>query len=158
MKKTKMLSFDTSTSRTGYGYWENGKLKKSGFLASVKSDDFNKCDDMMKQIRKMLDEKKPDIVVVEMTVVVKNAMTQRELTELIGGVRWYCVNNNIDFHRLRPSQWRALVKDKDEKLPKKREELKKWSMDKVKKKFGIDANDDTADAILIGAAYKEMFR
>ncbi len=157
MKTIKMLSLDTSTAKTGYGYWENGELIESGYIASVKTENGNKTDDMMKRLKAFIMEKKPQIVVVEMTVVVMNAVTQRELTELIGGLRWHCVNNKIDFHRLRPTQWRKLVKDEDEKLPKKREELKKWAIAKVFKIFGKKVGDDEADAVLIGYAYKKMF-
>ena len=39
----------------------------------------------------------------------------------------------------------------DEKLPRKREELKIWSIDKVSELFDInDISDDISDAILIG--------
>lgn len=153
----RMLSLDTSTAKTGYGYWENGNLCEWGAIESIKPEDGNKTDDMMQRIRAFIAEKKPQIVVVEMTVVVMNATTQRELTELIGGIRWHCVNHKIDFHRIRPTQWRKLVKEKDEKLPKKRQELKQWSMDTVRRLYGIKCSDDTADGILIGLAYKRMF-
>lgn len=39
----------------------------------------------------------------------------------------------------------------DEKLPRKREELKIWSIDKASELFGVnDISDDISDAILIG--------
>lgn len=157
-KSTKMVSLDTSTAHTGYAYWKNGKLSAYGVIDSVgnhKTGD--KTDDMMLKIDRYLKEKIPDIVVVEMTVVPKNAHTQRELTELIGGIRNFCLLNKIGFFRLRPTQWRKLVREKDEKLPKKREELKAWSRDKVKLLYNADVTDDTSDSILIGAAYIKMF-
>lgn len=157
-KATKMISLDTSTAHTGFAFWKNGKLSAYGTIDSVgnhKTGD--KTDDMMLKIDRYLKEKSPDIVVVEMTVVPVNAHTQRELTELIGGIRNYCLFNKIDFYRLRPTEWRKLVRDKDENLPKKREELKAWSVEKVKKTYGVDVSDDTSDSILIGAAYMKLF-
>jgi len=38
-------------------------------------------------------------------------------------------------------------------LPRKRDELKVWSVNKVKDIFKINVNDDESDAILIGLAF-----
>ena len=47
-----------------------------------------------------------------------------------------------------------MVRNESEKLPRKREELKLWSMRKVVELFKIDDVDDNiSDAILIGYAY-----
>jgi len=157
-KATKMISLDTSTANTGYAYWKNGKLSGYGVIESQGNHkNGDKTDDMMLRIDRYLKEKMPDIVVVEMTVVPLNAHTQRELTELVGGIRNFCLMNKIEFFRLRPTQWRKLVRDKDEKLPKRRNELKEWSKCKVKSLYNIDVTDDTSDSILIGAAYIKTF-
>ena len=70
---------------------------------------------------------------------------------LLGAVYGKCVADGITFDSLRPTEWRKLVDPG--KKPRKRDELKKWSVDKVKELYGIDANDDIADAILIGVGY-----
>ena len=48
--------------------------------------------------------------------------------------------------------------DTNEKLPRKRDELKAWSKRKVLEKYNItDINDDVSDAILVGQAYINKF-
>ena len=65
--------------------------------------------------------------------------------------------NDVSCHFFRASEWRSLVKDKDEKLPRKRIELKEWSKNKTRLLYDIEVeNDDISDAILIGRAYINM--
>lgn len=70
---------------------------------------------------------------------------------LLGAVYGKCVADGITFDSLRPTEWRKLADPG--KKPHKREELKKWGIDKVNELYGIDVNDDVADAILIGVGY-----
>ena len=71
---------------------------------------------------------------------------------IFGAVYSTCIRNGFDFQELRPTEWRKLIDPG--KKPRKREELKEWSKQKVKELFGIEnVNDDIADAILIGEAY-----
>ena len=73
---------------------------------------------------------------------------------ILGAVYGKCIRLGIDYCPLRPTQWRKLVRREDEKLPKKREELKEWSVKKVEELYGIEGIDDNvSDAILIGRAY-----
>ena len=59
--------------------------------------------------------------------------------------------NDVTFWEFTPSQWHSLVKDAGEKVPRKREELKQWSIGKT----GI-SQDDISDSQLIGLAYINM--
>lgn len=68
-----------------------------------------------------------------------------------------CVSEKIDWQDLRPTQWRKYAALEGEKVPKKREELKKWSINKVSEIFGVNVTDDESDAILIGLAYCNIF-
>ena len=84
----------------------------------------------------------------------RNPQTQRLLTMILGAIFGECNRKSIHYCSLRPTQWRSAVKGEDEKLPKKREELKIWSVGKVKELFNIEGIDDNiSDAILIGKAY-----
>lgn len=101
----------------------------------------------------LIEREAPDIVVIEETVVLRNPQTQRILTMILGAVFGSCVCNNYKYYSLRPTQWRKAV-HADECLPKKREELKVWSLNRVKSLYGIDnITDDVSDAILIGQAF-----
>ena len=158
-KVCKMVSLDTSTTATGVALFESALL--SDYKEIVTPDGVKKEDAlnfMSIKILNYLEEIRPDIVVIEMTVVPTNAGTQRTLSELVGVVRAYCILNNAEFVRLRPTEWRKLVKDEDEIIPSGRENKKKWSKEKVRKKYNIDVSDNVSDAILIGEARINQFK
>ena len=109
-------------------------------------------------ICEMIENEHPDIVVTELTVVNRNAEAQRNLTMILGAIRYKCLELKIEYHSLRPTEWRKLIKNKDEKIPRKREELKKWSINKIKENYNIETHsDDLSDAILIGQGYINSF-
>ncbi len=93
----------------------------------------------------------------ELTSVSRNEQTQRNLTLLLGAIYGKCIEKDIYYHSFRPSEWRKLIDPG--KKPRKREELKKWGIDKVntfiKEKT---SNDNIADAILIGIAYVNLYK
>ena len=65
---------------------------------------------------------------------------------------YICVALNIGFNKLTPSSWRSAIGLKIGK--KKRTELKQDAIDYVKTKYGIETDDDTAEAIgLADAAF-----
>lgn len=113
---------------------------------------------MILKIYETIDKENPQIIVAEMTVVPRNVQAQRNLTMILGAIQGKCLEKNILFYLFRPSEWRKLVNDTNEKLPRKREELKAWSKRKVLEKYNItDINDDVSDAILVGQAYINKF-
>ena len=76
---------------------------------------------------------------------------------ILGAVFGTCVCNNFNYCSLRPTQWRKAVRGEDEKLPRKRDELKLWSINKVAELYDIqEISDDISDAILIGRAFINM--
>jgi len=155
MESVVMISLDTSSTATGWAVWISGHLHNEGVidLKKIKED---KHLTMTKKIWELLEFYSPDIVVLEETSVLTNALTQRILTQITGTVYTWCAIKGVEYHALRPSEWRSKVKG-DEKLPRKREELKQWSVGKVKELFNIETTDDGADALLIGKAYLSLF-
>lgn len=95
-------------------------------------------------------------IVIETPVVIRNPQVQRMLTMIFGSVYTICILNNIEFQEIRPTEWRFLVDSG--KKPRKREELKEWSKQKVKELFNKDVTDDESDAILIGQAFLNMLK
>ena len=154
--KEKLLALDTSTSSTGWAYFENGKYVVSDVISIKNQKDTDlRMEQMISEIYRLIDCYSPTIVVTEMTVVVRNPAVQRMLTMILGAVYGNCVVNNIDYYSLRPTEWRKLIDPG--KKPKKRDELKEWSKQKVFELYGIDnVTDDVSDAILIGQAYVNM--
>lgn len=150
---------DTSTSSTGYAVYISGKLHRYDLIdfKRIKNTD-ERIKEMILKIYEIIETEKPQIIVAEMTVVTRNAQSQRNLTMILGAIQGKCLENNIFFSLLRPTEWRKLVNNEKEKLPRKREELKQWSKQKVSDILGInDINDDISDAILIGQAYINRF-
>ena len=159
ISECKLISFDTSTSSTGYAIYKSGKLHRYDLIdfKRIKNTD-ERIKEMILKIYEIIETEKPQIIVVEMTVVTRNAQAQRNLTMILGAIQGKCLENNIFFSLLRPTEWRKLVNNEKEKLPRKREELKQWSKQKVSDILGInDINDDISDAILIGQAYINRF-
>lgn len=157
--KCKLLSLDTSTKSTGYAVYISGDFNKYDILdfKHIKNTE-ERINEMILKIYEIIKKEKPQIVVVEMTVVPTNVQAQRNLTMILGAIRGKCIDENIFFYLFRPSEWRKLVCDNNEKPPRKREELKKWSMEKTYLLFGVEnINDDISDAILIGQAYINKF-
>ena len=159
ISECKLISFDTSTSYTGYAIYISGKLHRYDLIdfKRIKNTD-ERIKEMILKIYEIIETEKPQIIVAEMTVVTRNAQAQRNLTMILGAIQGKCLENNIFFSLLRPTEWRKLVNNEKEKLPRKREELKQWSKQKVSDILGInDINDDISDAILIGQAYINRF-
>lgn len=157
MKETKTLALDTSTKSTGYAVYVNGNIKDYGTIHfDAKTPMDMRLGKMILELYKFIDETAPDIVVTEITAVTRNAGVQRYLTYLLGAIMGKCFKDNIFYYTFRPSEWRKLVDDG--KKPRKRDELKAWSIATVKNILDIEVNsDDTSDAILIGLAYMNKF-
>lgn len=155
----KLMSIDSSTNATGYAFFINGVLKSCSTCDySYIKNTQKRIDNMILFICEMIENEHPDIVVTELTVVNRNAEAQRNLTMILGAIRYKCLELKIEYYSLRPTEWRKLIKDKEEKIPRKREELKKWSINKIKSIYNIETtSDDLSDAILIGQGYINSF-
>ena len=159
INKCKLISFDTSTNSTGYAVYLSGKFDRYNLLnfSHIKNSE-ERIKEMILKIYEVINSENPQIIVAEMTVVARNAQAQRNLTMILGAIQGKCLEKDIFFYLFRPSEWRSLVKDREEKLPRKREELKEWSKKKVSNIYEInDVSDDISDAILIGQAYVNKF-
>jgi len=149
----KTLAFDTSTTQTGWAFYDNGKYKDSGYINFKKIKDTDeRMKSMVNKIREIMESKKPNYVVAEKTAVARNQHTQRVLTMILGAVFGFCAERAIPFRMYSPSEWRKVI-DGGSK-PKGGEALKMWDIQKAHEILGLDnLNDDEADAVLIGYAF-----
>lgn len=150
----KVLSFDTSTTKTGWSIFIDGKYNDCGLidLSDMKEKAEQRIPVMINEIKNTIIDYSPDIIIVETTAVARNVQAQRLLTMLIGMVWYLCLDMGIEFQTVRPTEWRSWVSS--EKKGNKREQLKEWSVNKVQELFGlIPESDDVSDAILIGYGY-----
>lgn len=162
MKKTKMIALDTSTTKSGYAFYENGELIKKGTIDCSKEKDTTiRIENMCFGLIELLQKYKPDIVVVEKPPFINSPQTLIQLSEIVGVCKgWAITQGYCEFVEYMPNEWRSLIKEKDEKIPRKREECKKWDMDKASLFFGSNfafVTDDEADAALIGLARIKHF-
>jgi len=153
----KMVSIDSSTKKTGVAIFENGVYSafKLIDLSHVENID-SRFKEMSCEIWRILDHYSPTLIYVEETVVVRNAQTQRFLTRLQGVIYGWCIMNSCEFNTIRPTEFRKELGFKQGRNVK-REELKQQSVSYVKEHFGLDVNDDVADAICIGSAIVKIF-
>lgn len=149
-KKYKVLALDTSSNKTGWALFINGKYAESGVI------DLHKHKDAEERIKKMclaitalIFDKSPNNVVIEQMPSTRNADTVRKLSRIIGAVYYYCISENIDYSEIPCSTWRKLVGIGNSK----RDKAKADSIARVLQKYKLDINDDEADAINICEAY-----
>ena len=155
----KVMSLDTSTTKTGWGIFVDGEYNDCGLidLSDMKEKAEQRIPIMIEEIKNVMINYSPDIIVVENTVVSRNIAAQRNLTMLLGMIWYLCIEMNIEYQVVRPTEWRNWVSS--EKKGNKREELKAWSVNKVKELYGIiPESDDVSDAILIGYGYVNRYK
>ena len=163
-QKCKLLSLDTSSSKTGWAYFLDGKYKKSGVIdldtkeckKKYKNNSDRRVKDMCLLVWDLIQNHKPDIIVIEKLNVSRNMNAVRVLSKVIGTVYTYHVLNDDCFYfEIQPTQWRSQLGMQSGR--KKREELKQLSVEYVKNTLGADVADDEADSICAGVAYIKMF-
>lgn len=154
----KYISIDSSTKKSGYAVFENGELINYGLIDCSKEKDSElRINQMGEELLKLLIKEKPDLVTVEHPQGEgRNVMVVNKLSEIIGIIRAYAIQKKKTFVEIMPSEWRRYCGINQGK--KKRDELKQMSIDFVKETFGIDANDDTCDAICQGWGYIQFYK
>lgn len=158
-----MISIDSSSSKTGWCYYENAKYKKSGVInfdtnehkKKYKGDSEQRLEDMCLAIINLLREHEPDIIVIEKLNVGRNMVAVRHLAKVIGVVYCYSILNGCFYYEIQASQWRSQIGIQAKN--RKREEYKQLAIEYVKNTLGIDVTDDEADSICAGIGYIKMF-
>ena len=132
-KKWKVLALDTSSNKTGWALFVNGKYAESGVI------DLSKNKNVEDRIKKMCFSMPST----------RNADTTRKLSRIIGAVFYYCLSNNINYTEMACATWRKLVGIKNSN----RKKVKADSVNHVLQKYKLDISDDEADAINICEAF-----
>ena len=154
----KLVSIDGSTQKTGIAYFCNGKYVEHVLLDFSKDKNMeNRFESMSKEIWKILDGYRPNIIYIEETYMANNPQTSKILTRLQGVVYAWCFNNNCEFNTIRPTSWRKQLNFQQGKNVK-REQLKKQSLQYVLDNYRLEVTDDEADAICIADAVLKIFK
>ena len=153
----RLVSIDGSTQKTGIAYFCNGKYIEHVLLDFSKDKNMeNRFESMSKEIWKILDDYRPNIIYIEETYMANNPQTSKILTRLQGVVYAWCINNACEFNTIRPTTWRKQLNFQQGKNVK-REQLKKQSLQYVLDNYGLEVTDDESDAICIADAVIKMF-
>ena len=149
----KLLAFDQSTAKTGWAFFDGENLVKYGVVDKVKIKNTpDRIRAMYLGIISIIDQCKPDKVIVEAVQQQASPATSMMLSQLQGMVIGYLYEHNINVDSPLPTQWRKKLGFQQGKGIK-RSDLKKQSLIYIKDIYGIDTeSDDIADAICIGAA------
>ncbi len=152
-----ILSLDASTKSTGYAIYKHNKLVQYNYITATSNNLFNRIKIMVQEINKIISSN-PDLNYVVLQQVRQqgfvNIKTYKALMYLQGCIQ-ILINQkfkHIQTDFLYPSQWRKICKIKQGRGVQRKQQKQldiKW----VKDNFGIDVNDDIADAIGIGYAY-----
>ena len=144
-----VAGLDCSTKMTGISIMQNGELKFYTLIDIHKEKDVMKrISTMLLKICEVLDQYNVDAIYMEKAFSKQNVDTTMKLANLAGGVMLYCSQHDIEFNHPLPSEWRAKIGiQQSNKI--KRDVLKEEAIAAVKREYGIDVNDDVAEAILI---------
>lgn len=148
----RVIGIDSSTRRTGMALFVDGQYSRHTLIDLSKSNEDTdaRMNIMGRNILLVLNEWKPDTVFIEEpNGSGGNIDNFRKLSEIIGIVRGWCIENRVAYHECKPSVWRKNVGIEQGK--KKRPELKDESIKFVFEKYGIEVGDDEADSICIAA-------
>lgn len=154
MKKQVLLTIDASTKSTGWAIFENTQLTNYGVITATSSNLYNRIDKMIIEIDKLVKQYQPTSIVIEEVLPTDVRNNNNVFKALIYLQGFIC--HTLDKHKIIPtfivaSHWRRLCGIKTGSSIK-RESLKPKDIAFVKKEYGIDVNDDIADAICIGYA------
>ena len=149
-----ILSLDLSTKSSGWAVFKDKVLTNYGCITSASTDLIKRIHVMTDGLEKIIIENNIEKIIVEEVrpdAGGGNLQTHRALMWLQTALAFLVHDNfkTIEIEYIYPSSWRAKCGIKNGRGIK-RETLKEADIRFVKETYGIDVNDDTADAIAIG--------
>lgn len=154
----KILSFDQSSTISGYCLYEAGKIITSGFIDKhkIKNSD-ERVMEMGVAICKKIKELEPDFVTIEHIQNQNSIKTVILLARLQGFIIGWCYTHKMRIEIMEPAKWRSELAFKQGPRVK-REELKQQAMDYVKERFGVDdCPEDQSEAICMSVAASKLW-
>lgn len=152
-----LIAIDASTKSSGIAIYKHNKLQKVDCIKATSSDLFNRIKVMLLGVKKYL-QQNPDLEYIVLEEVrqqsLVNVKTYKALMYLQGCI---CLLVHESFKHITvdfmyPSSWRKVC-GISQGRGVQRKKQKQNDIEWVRKTFGMDVNDDIADAIGIGYAY-----
>jgi crossover junction endodeoxyribonuclease RuvC len=154
-----ILGIDSSTTSTGWGVIDTKfdnelRLIDYGSIKPPKQlETIDRIIYISRELRRILQDFKPELIVIEEMNVTRNMNTIRALAGLITEIEVMLRNRQALYVKMTPSEWRKKV---GIKCKNDREMLKKASIEYVQEKYNEKVTDDEADAICIAEAGSEV--
>ena len=153
----KVLAIDASTKSTGVALFEDSKLVKYACLTASSTDLIKRIQKIIEQLKVFIVNETIDKVILEEVRPendLQNIKTHRALMWLQAAIAFLLheIQPKAEIEYVYPSEWRAKCGIKNGRGVR-RDSLKPLDIKFVKDTYGLDVNDDIADAIGIGHAY-----
>lgn len=156
----KVLAIDASTKSTGVALFDDKKLVKYDCLTASSTDLIKRIQIIVRQLNDFIKNETIERVILEEvrpesgSTIVQSMKTQRALMWLQAAIAFLLheTNPKAEIEYTYPSSWRSKCGIKNGR-GYRRESVKQADILFVKENYGIDVNDDIADAIGIGHAY-----
>lgn len=153
MKDKILIALDESTTSTGYAIFKNRILIEHGIFSSKSKDVLERVSYIMEEIEKIIENYKPDNMIIEDVQITMNAATAKSLLGLQFMIEIYAHRNNISCETYRTTKWRKILGLSNSRTLD-RKAKKQETIDYIKNKYNIEIlKDDESDAIAIGIAY-----
>jgi Holliday junction resolvasome RuvABC endonuclease subunit len=153
----RILALDNATEKMGLSIYDNGKLVYYHLLVFSGNFDsrITKIFDVVTKV--MIQEWKPDYIVMEDIQYQNNYQTYKKLAMLLGVLTVAAKSAGLDYRIIAPVQWRSHYQ-----ISGKRDDIKAKAVKLVNTMYNINVIDDVAEAILIGhyiadIKYQESF-
>lgn len=150
-----LLALDLSTKSSGFALFDGDKLVDQGCWTASSNNLCKRIDKIVGELEKQLQEHKINAVAAEDPLPAKdtNEQTHRALMWLQGAVGLMLDEQKLKFDKFQqPSEWRKVCGIAQGRGIR-RESGKENDIAWCKNTFGLDVNDDIADAIGIGQAF-----
>ena len=149
-----IFGIDSSTTSTGWGVidtkFENElRLVDYGSIKPPKVETIDRIIYISRELKRILQDFKPELIVIEEMNVTRNMKTIRALSGLLTEIEVMLRNRQALYVKMTPSEWRKKV---GIKCKNDREMLKKASIEYVRANYKENVSDDEADAICIAEA------
>ena len=151
-----LLALDISTKSTGIAVYKDTQLIHYECAAAASNNIFNRIDKITAQVEEVILKYKVDTIIAEDPLPAQsghNMQVYKKLTWIQGILGDMFNKHKLIYNELVTSSWWRSKTGVKTGRGVKRQNLKAKDIAMVKDLYGIDVNDDVADAILIGKAY-----
>lgn len=137
------MGIDSSTTSTGWAIIEEDGIVASGVI-KPKGETIERIIQISQELCKIYREYEPVEVYIEDLSVTRNMKTLKSLSGLLYVILTSLYKQDAVITLLKPTQWR-----KGKVEGRTREQLKQSAIQYIKDKYGLYAEEDTAEAIII---------